>query len=66
MSQAESEVRWRGLGASGSVRGEAAQSAQLSRVYITSVGTVESPEKIIILIEKTGRGRRFRIIERIN
>lgn len=44
VSQAESEVRWRGLGASGSVRGEAAQSTRsvdIRLCIITSVGTVK-------------------------
>lgn len=40
MSQAESEVRWRGLGASGPVRGEAAQSASSVDIRLCIVASV--------------------------
>lgn len=49
MSQAESEVRWRGLGASGAVRGEAAQSTRAvdMAVYYNECRTVRQLKKNI-------------------
>jgi hypothetical protein len=57
MSQAASEVRWRGLGASGPVRGEAAQSAQLRRymaVYYNECRNSETAERIILSRKQDG------------
>ena len=57
VSQAESEVRWRGLGASGPVRGEAAQSASSvdMAVYYNECRDSKIAEKIMFKRENRTR-----------